>query len=202
MKKYHQAFRSANFFCAVLDLDFRCAAEAQAKRCRRCGGPLHRSRYPRKPRGVPEEFKERFSKRWSFTCGAPECRRRTTPPSVCFLGRRVYIAVSFVLLSMLRYGVTDKREEQLRRELHAEFPVDESTLRRWREWWCHILTATPFWRAAKGQLRRAVLAADLPAGLLKSFTGDAAQQLIFALKFFAPLSTSSCRFWSGMAMVS
>jgi hypothetical protein len=121
---------------------------------------------------------------------------------VCFLGRRVYAAVSFILLSMLRHGVTDKREGQLRRELHGEIPADNRTLSRWREWWQHILSATPFWRAAKGRLAKAVHRADLPAGLVKSFTGDAAEQLVFTLKFLSPLSTSACGSWSGMTMAS
>ena len=119
---------------------------------------------------------------------------------MCFLGRRVYAAVSFILLSMLRHGVTNERELQLRRELHAEFPADARTLSRWREWWQRILPATSFWRGARGRLANAVLSADLPAGLVQSFTGGAAQQLMSALKYLWPLSTSSCRSWSGMTM--
>ncbi|MDD5708884.1 MAG: hypothetical protein PHR35_23455 [Kiritimatiellae bacterium] len=121
---------------------------------------------------------------------------------MCFLGRRVYIAVSFILLSMLRHGVTDKREKQLRLEFHGQFPADERTLSRWREWWQHILPASSFWRGAKGLLSKAVLATDLPAGLVARFKGGPAGQLMGTLKFLRPLSTSSCRSWSGMTMAS
>ena len=200
MKDYHSVLRSASFLRSLLDLDSKTAAHVRAGHCCHCGGPLQRADFPRKPRGVPRDFEKEFSKRLSLCCGAEGCRKRTTPPSVCFLGRRVYAAVSFILLSMLRYGVTDDRERQLRRELHAQIPVDDRTLARWCEWWHHMLPATPFWRATKGHLAKAVLSADLPAGLVNSFTGDAAQQLVSALKLLCPLSTSSCRSWSGITM--
>lgn len=177
-------------------------AHVRAEPCGHCDGPLHRADYPRKPRGVPQLLEEDFSKRLSLCCGAEGCRKRTTPPSVRFLGRRVYAAVSFILLSMLRHGVTDKRELQLRREFHGQFPADARTLSRWRAWWQRILPATSFWRGAKGRLAKAVLSTDLPAGLVESFTGGAAQQLMSALKYLCPLSTSSGGSWSGITMAS
>jgi hypothetical protein len=121
---------------------------------------------------------------------------------VRFLGRRVYIGVTLVLLSMLRHGITDEREAQLRRELHGEFPVDERTLARWREWWQHALPTSSFWRVARSQLRSPVSSIDLPAGLVQSFLGDAAQQLASTLTFLSPLSISSGRSGSGTAMAS
>ena len=202
MKGYHSALSSASFLRALLDLDSKTSVQVRAGHCPHCGGPLDSAPYPRKPRGVLQELEKEFSKRLSLCCRAEGCRKRTTPPSVCFLGRRVYAAVSFILLSMLRHGVTDKRERQLRRELHAQIPADDRTLSRWREWWQHILPATPFWRAAKGLLGNAMLSVGLPAGLVKSFTGDAPRQLMSTLKFISPLSTSSCRSWSGTTMAS
>jgi hypothetical protein len=35
------------------------------------------------------------------------CRSRTTPPSLRFLGRKVYLATIVVLVSMMQYGVTE-----------------------------------------------------------------------------------------------
>ncbi|MHB1829616.1 MAG: hypothetical protein ACYCV6_18355, partial [Steroidobacteraceae bacterium] len=42
------------------------------------------------PRGCPPSVLEEYSRRLSFTCG--RCEKRTTPASVRFLGRRVYVA--------------------------------------------------------------------------------------------------------------
>lgn len=200
MNKYHSVLRSASFLRSLLDLDLKTAAHVRAGHCCHCGGPLCRADYPRKPRGVPEELREEFSRRLSLCCGAEGCRKRTTPPSVRFLGRRVYIGVTFVLLSMLRHGATDERVAQLRREFHGAFPADQSTLAWWREWWQHVLPASCFWRVARSQLRSPLLATDLPAGMVQRFVGDAAQQLASTLKFLSPLSTSSGLSGSGTAM--
>ena len=204
MNEYHSVsvLSSASSLRSLLDFDSKTCARVRAGRCRYCGRRLDTASYVRKPRGVPQEFEKDFSRRLSLCCSAEGCRKRTTPPSVCFLGRRAYIAVTFILLSMLRHGITDKREKQLRREFHAEFPADARTLSRWREWWQHILPAKPFWRGAKGLLGKAVLSADLPAGLVMSFLGDGSQQLMSMLKFLWPISTSSLGFWSGLTMVS
>lgn len=202
MNGYHSVFRSASFLCSLLDLDLKTTAHVRAGKCCHCGGPLCRADYPRKPRGVPREFEKEFSKRLSLCCGAEGCRKRTTPPSVRFLGRRVYAAVSFILLSMLYHGVTVERERQLRRQLHGQFPADQRTLARWREWWQRVLPTSSFWRVARSQLRSPVSSTDLPAGLVQSFLGDAASQLTSTLKFLSPLSVSSCSSGSGTAMAS
>jgi hypothetical protein len=139
-----------------------------------------------------------FSKRWSLCCGAPNCRKRTTPPSVCFLGRRQYIAATFVVLSMLRHGVT----KQAALQLHALIPVESRTLERWRRWWRRELPTTTFWRVMAGRFKKPVLAAALPVSLVTSFVGDAAKRLASCLRFLAPLTTSSCRQGSGLAMAS
>ena len=201
MTAYHSVLRSASFLRALLDLDSRTTARVRAGPCPHCGGRLDLASYPRKPRGLLPEFEKEFSRRLSLCCAAEGCRKRATPPSVCFFGRRVYFAVSFILLSMLRHGVTHEREEQLRLELHGWTPADDRTLARWREWWQHMLPASPFWRAARGLLREPVLPADLPSGLDQSFTGAAADQLTSTLKLLAPLSIPSGSSQSGTAMV-
>jgi hypothetical protein len=77
--------------------------------------------------------------RQSFCCD--KCRRRTTPESVRFLGRRVYPGFIMVLLGGMQSGVTDT----LINELQLHQGVARRTLQRWRHWWREIFVTTPFW---------------------------------------------------------
>jgi hypothetical protein len=103
---------------------------------------------------------------------------------------------------MMRHGITSERERRLRDELHAEFPVDDRTLRRWRAWWCRLLPATHFWRAEKGRLGELLVIDNLPGNLLEKFRGDPGDRLMSALRFLSPLSTSSSGSWSRFSMVA
>ena len=60
---------------------------ARIKTCRCCGGNLHAASYPRKPRGVERPLVAE-ARRLSFCCTREGCRRRVTPPSVRYFGRR------------------------------------------------------------------------------------------------------------------
>jgi len=42
----------------------------------------------------------------SFCCALDGCRSRATPPSLRFLGRKVYLAAIVVLIAILRHGAT------------------------------------------------------------------------------------------------
>lgn len=210
MKRYHSLLFCASFLRASLDLDARTSLRTQAAGCpwNCCRSRLDRADYPRKPRGVPPELEKEASKRGSLCCSKEGCRRRTTPPSVVFLGRRVYVSVAFILLSILRFGATDKRQADLRRELQRELQLrgmispDLSTLRRWRDWWRHLLPESAFWRATRSRLVRPVTGEDLPAGLLELFVGDPGSQMMALLRLLSPLSTSASLSWSGSAMAS
>ena len=84
---------------------------AAAEPCRYCGGPLHRGDYPRKPRGgLSPSAAEAFGRRFSLCCGREGCRRRATPPSVRFLGRRVYVGAVVIVASAIVALATDDRE--------------------------------------------------------------------------------------------
>ena len=94
--------------------------------CVYCGGRLHSANYPRKPRGLPKG--QDWPRRFSFCCARDGCRRRATPPSVRFLGRRVYAGFVFVLLSAMRHGLSPQRVQSLR----ASTGAHRRTLERWR----------------------------------------------------------------------
>lgn len=54
---YQTILNDASFYRSLLRFDEDLAEEARQKGWE-CGGRLHRARYPRKPRGVPEELQE------------------------------------------------------------------------------------------------------------------------------------------------
>ena len=139
------------------------ASTAQEEGCG-CGGKLHRANYKRKPRGVPS-----WDRRHSFCCGEEGCRRRRTPPSVRFLGRRVYVGFVVVLLAAMRHGLKPERVRLIRERMG----VDVRTLERWRRWWLTVFAAGPFWKAAKARLMPRVEEATLP---LSSRSGSGSRE--------------------------
>lgn len=167
-------------FLAAIDTDL--ASRARMQGCRFCGGALHSACYPRKPRGGVVVATEATT-RHSFCCD--KCRRRTTPESVRFLGRRVYPGFVMVLLSAMKSGVTDT----LINELQLHLGVARRTLQRWRHWWREIFVKTPFWDLGRGRFMPPIDHAALPMSLLDRFNGqDGQSQLVLCLRFLAPLS--------------
>ncbi|MCP4696680.1 MAG: hypothetical protein GY862_07510, partial [Gammaproteobacteria bacterium] len=98
--------QSATFRDLLIKIDEELAAEAQKKGCPHCGKPLCQANCPRKPRGGSREKDERRQTRFSFCCCKEGCRRRLTPVSVRFLGRKVYLGTAIVLLTVLCSGLT------------------------------------------------------------------------------------------------
>ena len=122
-------------------------AEAEACReagCPRCGGDLHSARYPRKPHGLAPELRDDV-RRFSFCCA--DCRRRVTPPSVRFFGRRFRVAPLFLMMSALVLGGGARLET-----IGRKWGIPAPTLRRWRRWWRETFPETREWRAKRGEL--------------------------------------------------
>jgi len=163
---WHELFGDARLYELLLRVDVDLAREAQKGRCEHCGGPLHVSNFPRKPRGeeLPETLGARYEERLSFCCGREGCRRRTTPPSVRFLGRRVYLAPIVVLMTALRHGATASRAAAL--SAHVSSRISQQTLRRWVGWWRTTFPATRCWGALRGFFSVAPAACELPMSLL------------------------------------
>ena len=169
-------------FLGAIDDDL--ATQCRVLGCRFCGGVLHSARYPRKPRADPTQLDATApTTRQSFCCD--RCRRRTTPASVSFLGRRVYPGLVVVLLSAMQSGVTNKTVQDLRSSLG----VARRTLQRWRRWWRECFVRTQFWQIEQGRFMPIVESGDLPASLLNRFLGcDARSRLINCLRFLSPLT--------------
>jgi hypothetical protein len=169
-------------------VDEELAEHVREKGCPFCRGRLDRARYPRKPRSLGE-FGAGWNRRESFCCAEEGCRRRRTPPSVRFLGRRVYVGVVVVLVSVLVQGLTARRLRALRKSLGVE--IDPRTLERWRRWWREAFPASAFWRAARARFLPPVEETDLPRSLLARFAADTLEGLVSALRWLAPMSIPS-----------
>jgi hypothetical protein len=161
-------------------------AETARERACPCGGRLHCAHYPRKPRGNAEKLPEAYGCRLSFCCARDDCRKRVTPPSVRFLGRKVYLAAVVVLVSAMRQGPTPRRV----RELSRRFGADRRTIARWQVFWREHFPQTPFWKVARARLVLAVETLLLPRSLLEVFLrgDDPCREWGRLLRFLSPIT--------------
>lgn len=173
----------AKFFEGLFQVDEREMRRAQQGGCAECGGRLDRADFPRKPRGIPAAWESIFSRRFSLCCSAEGCRKRLTPASVRFLGRRVYAAVAVLMASVSTWVAAC---------------VPRRTLGRWAAWWCGPFVASAFFRAARARLMPPLDESQLPASLLERFAlgtrGDIEPALLGALVFVSPITTRSPSF--------
>lgn len=184
---YQNLINDSSLYRALLKLDEELAEETRQRGCP-CGGKLHWARYPRKPRGGPTESDDAYRIRRSFCCAEEGCRRRTTPPSVLFLGRKVFFGAVIVLVGVLRLGPSPVRLSKLEQWVG----VSTRTIGRWRNWWKEGFVRSDFWKAARGRLRTPVDEQQLPHSLLQAFEGAAeSSKLIHLLWFICPLTSSS-----------
>lgn len=193
-----KVLRSVRFFAFLHLLDVDLARRVQDAGCKFCEGRLHAARYPRSLRGVPEEAAPLFAKRESFCCDREGCRRRATPPSVAFFGRRVYHAAMVVLVSALAHGASERRLARLTRF----FGIDRRTLLRWQVFWLEAFPESDFFRAEAGRFAPPLDPRRLVRDLLRRFAGSSRERLLSALLFLSPLTTGSvageqARRWAG-----
>lgn len=185
----HGFVADAKWFATLAAIDEIYAENVRAGGCADCGGPLDRADYGRKPRGELGESAGAFARRRSFCCRREGCRHRATPPSVRFLGRKVYVAVVVVVASVLG------RERALvgRGAPRKVANVPVRTVRRWLGWWEIAFALTAFLQEAKGFFATPIDAAMLPSSLLARFAPPATEALARLLRLIAPVTTSSVR---------
>ena len=162
--------------------------KARQKGCLFCPGKLHRSDYARKPRGGPQ-----WELRFSLCCDQEGCRRRQTPPSVRFLGRRVYAGLIVVLVSAMAHGLKPERVRRLREDLE----IDRRTLQRWRQWWLATFVESSFWKEARARFMPPLCQQTLPLSLCLRFQIERRGRLRDLLKFLAPITTPAA--WKAFA---
>jgi hypothetical protein len=141
-------------FLDLLDAeDARVITEVKTRGCPDCGGRLDRADYPRKPRGGDVGAAgEVFDRRRSLCCARDGCRHRRTPPSLVFLGRRVYLAITVVIAAW---------------RSAATVSPPRRTVGRWRTWFA-TQRETTWWTVQRGRLWPPVEPAELlPAAILE-----------------------------------
>ena len=182
---YHDLPRTTRFWLFLLAVDQDLAEAARKKACS-CGGRLHCANYLRKPRGTPAQLPEPQRLRLSFCCDRDGCRKRATPPSVRFLGRKVYLAAIMILISAMRQGPSPRRV----RELSARFGADRRTIARWLVFWRERFPQTPFWKIARARLMSLAENASLPYALVEAFLGPyrRCRGWTLLLRFLSPIS--------------
>ena len=185
----HAFLNDSRFYRYLFLIDQDIASDAQSSGCPYCGGVLHSARYPRKPRGIRSALDASYETRLSFCCATEGCRRRTTPPSMRFLGRKVYLGVIIILVTALEQGLTPRRRKQLIEQLDL-YP---QTLSRWRKWWHETFPSSRCWQAERGNYVPPVDTNLLPDALLERLNGrDLRHRLCLLLRLITPLTTTSC----------
>ena len=176
----------------LVEIDEGTCVRVAAAGCVWCRGPLHRSDYPRKPRGgLLAVGGEVFTRRLSLCCGWEGCRRRSTPPSVRFLGRRVYLGVAVLLASIASQALATAREVKRATGIRAR------TVSRWRRWWQTGFAEGRLLEAQRGRFLPPLVIAELPRSLVERFEiaagagQDLATALVRTVGFLAPLTTTS-----------
>ena len=175
-----------NLYNHLLQIDRELALETRQQGCPHCGGVLHRANYPRVPKGLSGLFDISHVVRFSFCCSGDECRRRTTPPSVRFLGRKQYLGVLVLLLCARR----QVNQQSISGGLRACLRPNEKTVCRWLTWWRDIVPGTQFWTQAKGLFMPTLDTRVLCDELVEVFTvTHSSTGFHKLLRFISPLSS-------------
>ncbi len=171
---YTELTGNASFWATLLEIDRKLLDIAIDGACIYCGGALHLSHYPRKVRGLDAAADAWFGTRFSTCCG--RCRRRHTPLSVRFMGRRLFAFVVVVLASMEA----------------AASCASARTLKRWRTYWTEHLPCLAVWRLVQSRFVPGLEVEQLPKSLVErcepTELEQSAQGLLRALAMLLPLS--------------
>ena len=180
------------FFEALLQEDERIVREVAAKGCPACAGRLHRADYARKPRGAlvaVEDGKplvavedEKYATRFSLCCDREGCRRRATPPSLRFLGRRVYLGAVVLVASLFA------RMRKSLAEVRGATGVPTRTVCRWLGWWVGPFVSTEVFIALRARLV-GVAVDELPGSILLALPGTLPEKVRTLLARLTPLTT-------------
>lgn len=117
-------------------------------------------------------------------CGREGCRRRATPPSLRFLGRRVYLGVVVIVASLVAQWLGTAEASR------PVTGVPARTTRRWVGWWRGPFIETEVFLAVRARLVGLAIG-ELPASIIAKLAGTWPQRVRAALELLAPLTTGS-----------
>ncbi len=173
---YTEIVADASFLQVLLQIDRRLLEVAKKCGCAHCSSTLHISHYPRKIRGLSVDADPVFAVRFSLCCG--HCRRRHTPPSVRFMGRRVYAFVA-VIVACVQACIA---------------AASVRSVRRWRRWWTERLPCLAVWKHVQSRFVPGIDVEQLPKALLdrcEPVAGQCSSQgMLRMLALMLPLSRS------------
>ncbi|MGH7345503.1 MAG: hypothetical protein ACREK4_11370 [Candidatus Rokuibacteriota bacterium] len=182
---FDQVNLGREFFEVLERLDESIARRVAEARCAVCKGPLHCGNFARKPRGgLMARAGEAFVLRFSLCCGREGCRKRATPPSLRFLGRRVYLGAVVVLASLVAQALG------VASAIRQATGVPARTTRRWLGWWRGPFVRTEVFIAIRARLI-GVETALLPASILDRLPSAPEARVRTMLDLLAPITTDS-----------
>jgi hypothetical protein len=151
-----------DYFAALMRADVRIAQAIAQEGCPLCGGPLHSANYLRKPRGgMLADAGEEFRLRLGLCCGRRGCRRRVLPPSLRFLGRKVYLE------AVVLFAGAWAQVAGAFRKVRERTGISVRTLGRWLHWWQEQLPRLGPWEELRARfVPPAPEESELPRSLL------------------------------------
>lgn len=158
-----KVLKNESLFWDLYKIDLATAKLYRKKQCPHCQGPLHYANYPRKPRGEPEGLPEEYFVRFSLCCGKEGCRRRLTPPSCRFLGKKVYWYAAILTI------VSDwqnKIQNMTISELAGKMGISRNTLKRWIYFFKNTFPVSFQWKKIRGRVSTIVKNDCLPGSLI------------------------------------
>jgi hypothetical protein len=171
------------FFALLEQHDEREVRRVAEEGCPKCDGPLHRGDYDRKPRGaLIAPAGVALMVRFSLCCGREGCRKRSTPPSLRFLGRRVYLGAVVIVASVVARALGVSAESR------RATGVPVRTMQRWLGWWQGPFVSTEVFVAVCARLV-GVAVDELPTSIVSRLPGSPLEQVRVMLELLAPLTT-------------
>lgn len=186
---WHGEVLRREFFARLLAIDAAAASRTRDGGCGACGGPMCVGHFERKPRGgllAAAGEDALFTQRFSYCCGREGCRKRSTPPSVRFLGRKVYLEGAILIACVLAPLL-----DECARAIRAATGIAARTVRRWQTWWRTAFTASALWVELRARAPT-LEPVQLPGAMLSLFAGESAEEkLVLAMQFLAPLTSAT-----------
>jgi len=164
---YLDLLSSGSLFRGLSAIDRELASRTRSGGCPLCGKALHSASYERKPRGeccdaLPPECRIRLG----LCCGA--CRSRVLPPSVLYMGRRVYWGAVVLLVTAAAQGL----QRCTINELCERFGVSRRTVKRWVQFFLVAFPRDDAWRRLRGHVSALVDNHCLPRSFLEWLFGE------------------------------